>query len=165
MAKKRTNPSDEKATLPKPNKKSERVVVDEIFDNGIARLLRAARLPNTAEEKDFAIHTWGEEREDFIEAWRVAAFVGYPSKLRLKEGDVFFIADGTKLNVKYKAIPRERACIEHLLLPWDTSRKIARREIKKQFYKLAAAKMSTDSKDRNILINKVDKKFKDDSLT
>ena len=147
------------------NEKSERIVVDEIFDDGMARLLRVARSPNTAEEKDFAIHTWGEEREDFIKAWRVAAFVGYPSKLRLKEGDVFFIADGTKLNVNYKPIPRESACIEHLLLPRDTSREIARREIKKQFYKLAAAKMSTDSKDRYILINKVDKKFKDDSST
>ena len=74
-------PINDKATSPGLSEKSERIVVDEIFDDGTARLLRAARLPNTAQEKDFAIHTWGEEREDFIEAWRVEAYVGYPSML------------------------------------------------------------------------------------
>ena len=34
-------------------KKSERVVVDEIFDDGLARLLRAARLADIADDKDF----------------------------------------------------------------------------------------------------------------
>ena len=117
------------------NERSERIVVDEIFDDGMARLLR------------------------------VAAFVGYPSKLQLKEGDVFVIADGTKLNMSYKPIPRERASLEHLLIHSDTSREIARREIKKQFYKLTAAQVSTGERERNILIDKVDKKFKDDSST
>lgn len=154
-------PINDKATSTELSEKSERIVVDEIFDDGTARLLRATRLPNTAQEKDFAIHTWGEEREDFIEAWRVEAFVGLPTKQRLKEGDVFFIADGTKLNANYQPIRRERARLEHLLLDWDTSREIARKEIKKQFYKLTASKISIGERDRKILIDKVDKKFKD----
>ncbi|MBW2119310.1 MAG: hypothetical protein JRH09_15500 [Deltaproteobacteria bacterium] len=144
---------------PSLNKKSERVVVDEIFDDGIARLLRSPRLPNIADKVSFAIQNWDEEREDFIESWRVEAFVGYPSKQRLREGDVFFIADGSKLTANYKPIPREKARQEHLLLDWDISSGIARNEIKKQFSKLAATKMSTGTKDREKLIDKVDKKF------
>jgi hypothetical protein len=66
-------PMNDKATIPELSEKSERIVVDEIFDDGTARLLRATRLTNKAQEKDLAIHTWGEEREDFIEAWRVSA--------------------------------------------------------------------------------------------
>ena len=141
--------------------KSERVVVDEIFDDGMARLLRAARLADITDEKDFSIHAWGEECEDFIESWRVEAFVGYPTRQRLREGDVFFFADGSKLNVKYKPIPRDSASSEHLLLPSEKSIEIARNEIKKQFYKLSATKMSIGEKDKKSLIEKVDKKFDD----
>ena len=144
---------------PSLNKKSQRVVVNEIFDDGMARLLRAPRLPDTTDNESFFVENWDEEHEDFIESWRVEAFVGFPSKMKLKEGDVFYIADGSKLNAKYKPIRRERARIEHLLLPSDTSRKIARNEIKKQFSKLAATKLSTSTKDREILIDKVEKKF------
>ena len=154
--------------MPKPkrpliNEKSERVVVDEIFDDGIARLLRAGRLPGTSDIKDYSIHTWGDEREDFFESWKVEAFVGYHSKMKLKEGDVFFIADGIKLNPKYKPIPRDIARVEHLLIPSDISTGIARTEIKKQFYKLAAVKMSIEEKDTELLIEKIDKKFKDET--
>lgn len=149
-----------KQKKPSLSKKSQRVVVDEIFDDGIARLLRAPRLPNIADKESFDIQNWEEEYEDFIESWRVEAFVGYPSNIKLKEGDVFFIADGSKLKANYKPIPRERASKEHLLLHWDASRKIARNEIKKQFSKLAVTKLSTGTKDREILIDKVDKKFK-----
>ncbi len=153
--------------MPKPkrfllNEKSERVVVDEIFDDGMVRLLRAGRLPDISDIEDYSIHTWGVEREDFLESWKVEAFVGYPSKIDLKEGNVFFIADGTKLNPKYKPIPRDIARIEHLLLPSDISAGMARTEIKKQFYKLAAAKMSIGKRDTELLIDKIDKKFKDE---
>lgn len=144
---------------PSTAEKPERVVVDEIFDDGMARLLRAARRSGITDEKDFSIHTWGEEWEDFIESWRVEAFIGYPSKQRLREGDVFFIADGSKLNANYKPIPRDRAFAEHLLLPPEQSIEIARNEIKKQHYKLAATKMSIGEKDKKSLIEKVDKKF------
>lgn len=139
--------------------KSERIVVDEIFADGMARLLRAARLPDITDEKDFSINAWSEEREDFIESWRVEAFVGYPTKQRLREGDVFFIADESKLNAKYKPIPRDSAASVHLLLPPDESLEIARNEIKKQFYKLSATKMSTGEKDKKSLIEKVEKKL------
>lgn len=146
---------------PSLNKKSERVVVDEIFDDGIARLLRAPRLPKIADKESFDIQNWGEEYEDFIESWRVEAFVGFPSNIKLKEGDVFFIADGSRLTANYRPIPREKARQEHLLLDWDISRRIARNEIKKQFSMLSATKLSIDTKDREKLINTVDKKFGD----
>lgn len=154
------NGTKEKAPL-KVSAKSERVVVDEIFDNGTTRLLRANRLPDWPED-DYSIKTWSEEREEFIDAWRIEAFVGFPSKQRLREGDVFFISDGAKLYKKYKPVPREKAREEHLLLPWETSTKIARLEIKKQFYKLAATRMTTRPKEREILLEQVDKKFETD---
>ncbi len=144
---------------PSLNKKSERVVVDEIFDDGMARLLRAQRLPNIADKESFDIQNWDEEYEDFIESWRVEAFVGFPTNMTLKEGDVFFIADGSKLKANYKPIPRDKARQEHLLLDWDISRGIARNEIKKQFSMLSATKLSIGTKDREKLINTVDKKF------
>jgi hypothetical protein len=146
---------------PTPTKNSERVVVDEIFDDGMARLLRAARRSDITDKKDFYIHSWGEEREDFIESWRVEAFIGYPTKKQLREGDVFFIADGSKLNADYKPIPRARAAAEHLLIPPEKSIEMARNEIKKQYYKLVATQMSTSEKDKEVLIEKVDKKFED----
>ena len=144
---------------PSLNKKSERVVVDEIFDDEIARLLRAPRLPKIADKESFGIQNWGEEYEYFIESWRVEAFVGYPSNQRLREGDVFFIADGSKLTTNYKPIPREKARQEHLLLNSDVSRDIARNEIKKQFSKLATNKLSEDARDREKLVERVEKKF------
>ena len=135
------------------------MVVDEIFDDGIARLLRAPRLPNITDKESFDIQNWGEECEDFIESWRVEAFVGFPSNIKLKEGDVFFIADGSRLTANYKPIPREKARQEHLLLDWDRSRGIVRNEIKKQFSMLSATKLSTGTKDKEKLIDTVDKKF------
>ena len=66
-----------------PTKKSERVVVDEIFENGTVRLLRAKRLSGTSKD-DLGIESWGEEIEDFQSEWRVAAFVGYPSSKKLE---------------------------------------------------------------------------------
>ncbi|MCP4625136.1 MAG: hypothetical protein GY850_16655 [bacterium] len=148
-----------KQKKPSLNKKSQRVVVDEIFDDGMARLLRAPRLPGIADKENYHIQNWDAEYEDFIESWRTEAFVGFPSDMKLKEGDIFYIVDGSKLNAKYKPIPRERARIEHLLLPWDISRQNARNEIKMQYGKLTATKLSTSTKDREILLDKVEKKF------
>ncbi len=141
--------------------KSERVVVDEIFDNGTTRLLRASRLPDCAED-DYSIETWSEEREEFVDAWRIEAFVGFTTNQNLKEGDVFFISDGTKLKKNYKPGSKEKARDEHLLLPWRTSREIARIEIKKQFHKLAATRIATRPGERNTFLKRVDKKFKAD---
>ena len=151
-----------KQKKPSLNKNSQRVVVDEIFDDGTARLLRAQRLTGIVDRGKFNIDSWGAEEEDFIESWRVEAFVGFPSSMKLREGDVFYIADGSKMNAKYKPIPRERARKEHLLLPWDKSRQIARDEIKMQYSKLTAINLSISTKDRKSLINKVEKKFNTD---
>ncbi len=95
-----------------------------------------------------------------MEAWRLEAFVGFPSQRHLQEGDVFFIADGSKLNRKYKPIPRERARLLHLLQSWDKSRELSRTEIKREFSRLSAVSISTrNQRDINELIRKVDKKF------
>ncbi len=137
----------------------ERVVVDEIFDDGIVRFLRASRNNDNEDIKDFSIHAWGDEKEDFIESWRMEAFVGYSRKQRLREGDVFFIADGKLLNSRYKPIPRDKAAKEHLLVPVEKSIETARNDIKKQYYKLAAINMSVGEKDEKSLIKKVESKF------
>ncbi len=142
-----------------PSRKSERVIVDEIMDNGIARILRAPRQPG-APPDDLSINTWGDEREDFISAWRLEAFVGYETRQHLSEGDVFFVVDGEKLREEYKPIHRIEAQELHLLRPWDESRKIARNEIKMQFCKLAASAMATRPQQKKQLIQKVEKKYK-----
>ena len=130
-----------------PGPKSERIVVDEIIDGAKkwpnARLLRAKRLAKQPEE-DFGIHTWGDEREDCISAWRIEAFVGFPRSRKLGEGDVFFITDGSKLTNKYDPIPRKEAARKHLLVHWDEARRMARSEIKREFATLAAVQMAGD---------------------
>ena len=150
-------------TQQKPTPKSERVVVDELFESGFARILRARRIAG-ASPGDLGINTWGKEREDFLEAWRVEAFVGYSSGRRLREGNIFFIKDGTRLNGKYKPIPRDVAARIHLLLPWEESRRIARREIKREFAVISAVQMSPDSERlRERLVKRVEKKFAQNS--
>jgi hypothetical protein len=112
-------------------------------------------------DNDLGISTWGDEQEDFIEASRVKAFVGFPPERHLQEGDVFFIVDGSKLNKRYKPIPWRKAESLHLLRPWDESRELARTEIKENFYLLTASKISKDDKkDRNALLKRVSKIFR-----
>lgn len=129
-----------------PGPKSERVVVDELFDNGTVRLLRSKRLSN---QNGFGIETWGEEKEDFMQAWRVEAFVGYTGGRSLAEGDVFFLADGSKLNDKYAPIEREAARQKHLLKEWEASREEARKDIKEQFFILTATQVN-DTKEEDL---------------
>ena len=163
MLKEEKKKTSDHSLTSKPSKKAERVVVDEIFEDGLARLLRAKRAPKHPDD-DLGIHTWDEEREDFIEAWRVEAFVGFPTQRSLGEGDVFFIVDGSKLNKDYKPIAREVARSVNLLRPWDESTEMARAEIKKQFYKLSAAQIAAGKKgDTDKLIRRVDKKFETNS--
>ncbi|MFQ5486569.1 MAG: hypothetical protein ACE5DO_14725, partial [Desulfobacterales bacterium] len=154
-----------------PTAKSERVVVDEIFSDNTVRLLRAKRSKNSG-PKDFSIDTWNSECETFMKAWQVAAFVGLPTQRKLREGDVFFVTDGSKLTTTYgtpldkkrkKPIPREAAAREHLLSPIDKSRELARQEIKKEFYKLSACKMTSDKKEVEKLLKAVEDKFKDNA--
>ena len=153
----------------RPTGRSERVVVDEIIGDGVARLLRAKRAEGATGE-DLGVDAWDDETEDFIDAWKVEAFVGFPSEQRLREGDVFFIKDGSKLNNQYgvrpkkhkvaaqairadfakprKALPRKVAREIHLLQPWDQSKEFARNEIKEGSYKLLAAELSTSEKEK-----------------
>lgn len=139
--------------------RSERVVVDEIFDDGTARILRAQRRSD-ADRDDFSINAWKEEAEDFIRVWRMEAFAGFTSKQALKEGDVFFVVNGSDLSNAYKPIERKKAKTKHLVMPWETSLRIARQEIKEQFYKLTATRMSEKPGEQKRLLNQVSEKFK-----
>ena len=133
-----------------PGPHSERIVVDEIIENNQkwpkVRLLRAKRLPNKSDD-DLGIETWSEEVEDFISAWRVEAFVGFESRRKLREGDVFLVKDGRKLTEKYEPIERYRAVQDHLLVHWDESTEFARLEIKKGFAGLAAVQAAGTNKE------------------
>lgn len=167
-----TTPTKKKTSQLRPTVKSERVVVDEIFDDGTARLLRANKTTDSA-ETDLSIEAWNNEYEFFIKAWQVEAFVGFPTWRKLREGDVFLIADGSKFTTTYgttlddhrkKPLPREVAAKAHLLRPVDKSRELARQEIKKEFYKLSAARMTSDKNEMEQLLKTVEDKFKEKAL-
>ncbi len=127
-----------------PSRRSERIVVDEVFDNGLARILRAQK--GNHKPTDYGIDAWEKEQEDFINDWRIEAFAGFSGGRKLREGDVFFIADGSLLNNKYDPIPRAAARKKHLLMPADKSIKLARLTIKEEFRKLLAYQISADEK-------------------
>lgn len=157
-----------RSTRSTPTAKSERIVVDEIFDDGTVRLLRAKK-KRESPSGDLSIGAWDDEREYFIKAWQIEAFVGFQTARKLREGDVFLIVDGSQLTNKYgtkldprhkKPLPRKVAAKMHLIHPADRTREFARKEIKKEFYKLSAAKMTADKKELNEIIKMVEEKFK-----
>jgi len=176
MAKKETKRSKTIANIFKnPTSKSERIVVDEIIDGDDGktkvRLLRAKRSKNSA-PIDMSIKAWNSESEYFMEAWQLEAFVGLPTGRKLREGDVFFITNGAKLDKYYgtkrsklykKPLPRAVAEKIHLLSPEAKSREIARTEIKKQFSRLSACKMTSDKKEIETLLKAVEDKFKENA--
>ncbi len=133
-----------------PTMESQRVVVDQIVADGSSsggvRLLRADRLEQYAQSKSISIETWADEEEDWIATWRVKAFVGFPSQRPVQEGDVYFVKTASRLHKNYKPIPIEKAREIHLLCSPDESREIARTEIKKEFFLLAAAKDPDEGK-------------------
>lgn len=143
-----------------PNANSARVAIDEIFDDGFARILKAPRDPE-ADDNDLGIETWLEETEELMKVWRVEAFVGFKAKQSLKEGDVFFVKDSAIMNDKYKPIARDIASVEHLLLPTEESTGKARKEIKKESSRLFAHK-NTTKKSLEKALKQVEKKFKTD---
>jgi len=114
------------------NRFAERIVVDEVLDDETTRLLRARRRPDER-GTSLAMATWQDEEIDVLEVWQVEAFVGFPATRKLREGDVFFVKDGRKLNAKYKPIKRETARQKHLLVDWDEGREMARNEMKEQY--------------------------------
>lgn len=133
--------------------KAQRVVVDEIMDTGVARILRADRLPGF-ESNDLTINTWSEEKEDFIEVWKLEAFVGLTGGRKLREGDVFFIKNGDLLSRGYrgkKIIKRAKAQKEHLIESVNDSIERARWEIQDETRKLTADYLATSKRDKNRL--------------
>ena len=132
--------------------KAQRVVVDEVMDTGVARILRAGRLPGFGAD-DLSIQSWGDEWEDFIEVWKIEAFVGFSGGRKLREGDVFLIKDGELLNKDYfgeKIIKRKIAKEKHLITPVDDAVELARWEIKDETRRLSAAHLVTSENDREI---------------
>jgi len=157
--KRKSKPAKKKAKAGQPasvagvNENSERVVVDEIMENGRARILRAPRLPK-ASGTDLGIDTWGDEVEEAITVWKLEAFVGFKAPRKLKEGDVFFIRDGSGLSETYtgqKVIARDKAAEKHLIEAADESREQARNEIKERFYNLTAQRAGRNKQDRDRL--------------
>ncbi|NIM17934.1 MAG: hypothetical protein GTO45_38650 [Candidatus Aminicenantes bacterium] len=143
------------------SKNWERIVVDEIFKESVpfARLLRSKRKEG-APEYDMGIDNWDDETEDFIETWRVEAFVGYPPHMHLSEGDVFFVRNGYRLTQEYEREEDEAESKTHLLMHWDESKKLAREEIKAEYAKLFVASIAVqDLKHHKQLVNMVEKKF------
>lgn len=133
--------------------KSERVVVDEIMENGRARILRASRLPG-ADGTDLGIDTWGDEVEEAITVGKLEAYVGFKAPRKLKEGDVFFIRDGSSLNDDYmgrQVISGDKAAEKHLIQAADLSREEARKEIKERFFNLTAQRAGRNKQDRDRL--------------
>ena len=133
--------------------KAQRVVVDEIMDTGVARILRADRLPGF-KVSDLGIQSWSEEKEDFIEAWKLEAFVGLTGGRKLREGDVFFVKDGTLLNRNYRGkriIKRLEARKKHLIESLNDSTERARWEIKDETRKLTADYLATSKAEKNRL--------------
>jgi len=158
-----TQPVDTTTAEPAlPTERSERVVVDEVFDDGSARLLRARRLFGCA-PGDLSIGTWGEEREDFLASWLVEAFVGFTGTRRLTEGDVFFLVDGDELSNAYRGdaiLPRSVAEAKHLLVPIGRSVDIARREIKEASFILTAVAVAPSASVENALRKQVKERVK-----
>lgn len=129
-----------KHAAPEISKGPTRVVVDEIFDNGTARLLEAKRATGFEDTSDLGIDTWGTEEEKIMRVEDLEFFIGFPPRRHLREGDVFFVKDGSLLDEKYiKNLKQEKKSVsfsEHLLRHWDRSKELARQEIKGEFYKL-----------------------------
>ena len=122
--------------------------------------MRAKRLKGK-KAADLSINTWGSEKCELLDTWRVEAFVGFPTQKKLAEGEVFFISNGRGLNNDYKAIPREAARKEHLLIDWDRSRDMARKEIGMEFSMLTAAAVEGDKKKVRGLNKIIAEKFED----
>jgi len=150
----------------KPTSRSERVVVDELYDDGSVCLLRARRREDCADDYDLSINTWQDEREDFRKVVEVEAFMGLMPEQGLREGDVFFIADGDEFD-KFEYHEGDRNDVaklkqargSRLLQDPAESGQFARKEIKREFFKLAAAHISKEGEDLAELERNVDLKL------
>jgi len=171
---------------PRPNPKSERMVIDEVFSDGTARVLRASRKKDR-DDHGLDIEAWENEKEQEAKVLHLEFLLEHELEGRhLKEGDVFFLADGEdffekrlkhirKILKNYdkfdleqvrrekKTLLREFSDIakklkpEHLIETAAASRELARREIKKEYHKLTVTQGIKDKKIRDQLYAAVEK--------
>lgn len=170
---------------PRPLPQSERVVIDEIFSDGTARILRATRKKDFSEQ-ELGIEAWENESEQMEKILHMEFLLVEELKERhLREGDVFFIADGKdfferrlkqagnvlkdydkleleQVKKKKKAIIRtfsedvKKIKPEPLLMTLEKSREIARQEIKREFHKLTITQGIEEEKIRTQLYDAVE---------
>ena len=157
---------------------SERVVVDSVFSDRTARLLRAPR-KKSAVTTELACSEWGREKEcpvkcEALEVLLVKELKGQ----KIKEGDVFFIHNGrdffdrkikriTKVLAKKhdprsedKLLRKARLGPEELICSPPDAKWLARQEMKTEFAKLLTAQGVRQDKVRNRVFNDVDKAMK-----
>jgi len=171
---------------PQPNPKSERVVIDEVFSDGTARVLRASRKKDR-NDSGLDIEAWENEIEQEVKILHVEFLLEQELQGRhLKEGDVFFLFDGEDFferrlksiqevledydKFDLEQIQKEKKTIlqkfsdfaetlepEPLIETTEASRKLARREIKKEYHKLIVTQGIKDKKIRDQLYKAVEK--------
>ena len=171
---------------PSPNPKSERVVIYEVFSDGTARVLRASRKKDR-NDHGLDIEAWENEKEHEGRVLHLEFLLAHELEGRhLKEGDVFFLVDGEDFFEKrlkhvreilknydkfdLEQVQREKKTIlqelsdiaktlkpEYLIEATEASRKLARREIKKEYQKLTVTQGIKDKKIRNQLYEAVEK--------
>ena len=171
---------------PKPNPKSERVVIDEVFSDGTARVLRAFRKKDR-NDNGLDIDAWENEKEKEVKILHLEFLLAHELEGRhLKEGDVFFLVDGEDFFEKrlkhvreilknydkfdLEQVQREKKTIlqefpdiarilkpEHLIETTEASRELVRREIKKEYQKLTVTQGIKDKKIRDQLYEAVEK--------
>jgi hypothetical protein len=176
----------ERIKRPRPNPKSERVVIDEVFSDGTARVLRASRKKDR-NDPGLDIEAWENEKEKEVKILHLEFLLAHEREGRhLKEGDVFFLVDGEEffekrlkhvqeLLKKYdkldlEQVQREEKTIlqefpdiakilkpEHLIETTEASRVLVRREIKKEYQKLTVTQGIKDKKIRDQLYEAVEK--------
>lgn len=170
---------------PQPNPKSERVVIDEVFSDGTARVLRASRKKDR-NDIGLDIDAWENEIEQEVKILHVEFLLEHELQGRhLKEGDVFFLSDGEDFferrlrsiqevledydKFDLEQIQKEKKIIlqkfsdfamklepEPLIATTEASRKLARREIKKEYHKLIVTQGIKDEKIRDQLYKAVE---------
>lgn len=171
---------------PRPNPKSERVVIDEVFSDGTARVLRASRKKDR-NDTGLDVEAWENEKEQEVKVLHLEFLLEHELEGRhLKEGDVFFVVDGEDFFEKrlkrireilknydkfdLEQVQREKKTIlqefsdiaktlkpEHLIETTEASRELARREIKKEYHKLTVTQGIRDKKIRDQLYEAVEK--------
>jgi hypothetical protein len=171
---------------PRPNPKSERVVIDEVFSDGTARVLRASRKKDR-NDHGLDIEAWENEKEKEVKVLHLEFLLAHELEGRhLKEGDVFFLVDGEDFFEKrlkhvreilknydkfdLEQVQREKKTIlqefpdiaktlqpEHLIETTEASRELVRREIKKEYQKLTVTQGIKDKKIRDQLYEAVEK--------